>query len=734
MKKIKKVILVSSVLTATVGCVGLANILPKALQKNNKSSYIQPYKHNPDNILDNVFENDGIIILPFIFENSDQTVTKEYVLEHFRKAGIEVTNEADLADIITTGTQIKTPSKTYTVIVYGDADGDGYADSYDALAIIEHVVNGGDKEIKGTYKIAANVENDDEEVDSYDALRIIEFVVGTEPKLVLNEPVSIKEGDDQAPKITLNGDNPQIIRLGQPYVELGATVTDNADENPKVVVDSSEVKTDKMGTYNVTYKAEDASGNKSEEIREVNVVDYITNVEITLPTKTSYDYGEEINLNGGQIKVDWKSGDTSTSRIDKAMVQGYNPNKFGTQEVTILYETTNTVDGQKMSVEKKYNVTVIDHITITKPDNLTKYRYDNFEIAQLVPDKAQEINLTWSIKDIAGNTIEDDLVAEVTVPPVQDGVTKMNFTATQVGTYYVTPIIDGVEREAIEVTIKDDLTINKIELVVDGDIRAKEEKVAQIKFMHAYNKGTPAEDTVEVDVPIKDVKEPTSNIAGIDLELLDSAKGSIDRDTEPLKPVKHISITSPVSATASDNKTISIEVEGKNEEETAYTYTENIKLIILAETKPEVKVRGLTGTTGTINLYSSDPGTVADKINKDNPNEIYTLVPIYLSKGNEEIAINAGDVINDTTGGIPEGKVAVIDNVIDNDPNEFAVIKDLKFYNEAGTEIKRSDGNFETTPIYYVGIALDPSEDSSTLTYIKIKYGTSEIKLDATVK
>lgn len=734
MKKIKKVILVSSVLTATVGCVGLANVLPKALQKNKPSSYIQPYKHNPDNILDNVFENDGIIILPFIFENSDQTVTKQYVLEHFRRAGIEVTNEADLSDIITTGTLIKTPSKTYTVIVYGDADGDGYADSYDALAIIEHVVNGGDKEITGAYKIAANVENDDEEVDSYDALRIIEFVVGTEPKLVLNEPVSIKEGDTEAPKITLNGDNPQIVRLGQPYEELGATVTDNADDDVKVVIDSSQVKTDQMGTYYVTYKAEDASGNKSEEIREVNVVDYITNVEITLPTKTSYDFGEEINLNGGQIKVDWKSGDTSTSRIDKSMVKGYNPNRFGTQEVTILYETENTIDGQKMSVEKKYNVTVIDHITITKPDNLTRYRYDNFEIAQLVPDKAQEINLTWSIKDIAGNVIEDDIVAEVT-KQVQDGVTKMSFIATQVGTYYITPIIDGVEREAIEVTIRDDLTINKIELVVDGDIRAKEEKVVQIKFMHAYKKGTPAEDTVEVDLPIKDIKQVSSNINNIDLELLGSAKEPINKDETPLKPVKHISITSPISATASDNKTISVEIEGIDDDGKVYTYKEDIKLIILAETKPEVKVRGLTGTRGKINLYSSNPGTVTDKIDKTDPNEIYTLVPIYLSRGNQEIAINAGDVITDITTGIPEGKVAVIDNVVNDDPvDSWAVIKDLKFYNEDGTEIKRTDGNFAATPIYYIGIALDPSEDSSTLTYIKIKYGTSEIILDATVK
>ncbi len=336
--------MLSGITLATVGTFGLTNITPETLQKSNVSSTVQAYNHNPNNILDNVFEKDGQTILPFIFKDSDQTITKKYVEEQFKKAGVAIQNLSSLKDIIATGNQIKTDTTTYTVWIYGDVNSDGYVDSFDALEIVENVIQG--KEPKGVYEIVGNVENSDNIVDSFDALRIVEFVIGTQTKLLVKEPLSTIEQNIECPKITLKGDDPQIIRLEDPYVELGATVTDNKDTGLQATIDSSQVDTKKMGTYYVTYKAVDSDGNERVVRREVKVVDYATDLAITKqPTKVEYRYGDELDLTDMVVTAKMKStGDTPiTVAADQYEVKGFDGTKVGKQTITISYagkETT----------------------------------------------------------------------------------------------------------------------------------------------------------------------------------------------------------------------------------------------------------------------------------------------------------------------------------------------------------------------------------------------------------
>ena len=83
--------------------------------------------------------------------------------------------------------------------------------------------------------------------------------------------------DTTAPVIKANGKS-QTLKVGEKYIELGATVTDNAyidandynitihfyDENGKLVYPSpSEVDTSKVGEYRIAYTAKDSSGNSS---------------------------------------------------------------------------------------------------------------------------------------------------------------------------------------------------------------------------------------------------------------------------------------------------------------------------------------------------------------------------------------------------------------------------------------------------------------------------------------
>lgn len=111
------------------------------------------------------------------------------------------------------------------------------------------------------------------------------------------------------------------------------------DNNVKVKIDSSKVKTDKVGTYIVTYNAKDASGNKADKVkRTVIVEDYIKDIEVIKPTKTEYQYGENIDLNGAKVRIKYASGDTKTIDMKEDMITGYNKNKVGIQEITVTYE------------------------------------------------------------------------------------------------------------------------------------------------------------------------------------------------------------------------------------------------------------------------------------------------------------------------------------------------------------------------------------------------------------
>jgi large repetitive protein len=81
--------------------------------------------------------------------------------------------------------------------------------------------------------------------------------------------------DTTAPVITLLGYNPETIECPDPYQEEGATATDlcDGDLTAEIVIDSSEVNSTVPGTYEVSYTVEDAAGNSTTEVREVEVVD-----------------------------------------------------------------------------------------------------------------------------------------------------------------------------------------------------------------------------------------------------------------------------------------------------------------------------------------------------------------------------------------------------------------------------------------------------------------------------
>lgn len=97
--------------------------------------------------------------------------------------------------------------------------------------------------------------------------------------------------DTSAPTITLNGDNPVSLILGDTYTDAGATATDDVDGDlTSSIVVSGTVNNALAGTYTITYAVSDAAGNAATAHRTV----YVKNA-------ASY-------LNGGYSVVDVVTG------------------------------------------------------------------------------------------------------------------------------------------------------------------------------------------------------------------------------------------------------------------------------------------------------------------------------------------------------------------------------------------------------------------------------------------
>ena len=90
--------------------------------------------------------------------------------------------------------------------------------------------------------------------------------------------------DTVAPVITVIGGNPVDSELNNVYVDLGATATDNIDNNV-LVTSSGTVDITEVGVYIISYSASDSAGNIGTATRTVNVVDNPTCYERCLPTR-----------------------------------------------------------------------------------------------------------------------------------------------------------------------------------------------------------------------------------------------------------------------------------------------------------------------------------------------------------------------------------------------------------------------------------------------------------------
>ncbi|MDH7445904.1 immunoglobulin-like domain-containing protein [Aquimarina sp. 2201CG14-23] len=172
--------------------------------------------------------------------------------------------------------------------------------------------------------------------------------------LIYNDP------DTQAPVISITGDNPQIIQLGESYTELGATV----DDNSPLTIDTSNVNTAVAGSYTVIYSAEDSSGNVGTAERTVIVnaqptaVINATPLSGIAPLSVSFNDSGSSDTDGTLETSIWNFGDNSSN------VQGAFP--FSTSHT---YNSPGTYTASLNVVDNYGGVGIISvQINVTSPD------------------------------------------------------------------------------------------------------------------------------------------------------------------------------------------------------------------------------------------------------------------------------------------------------------------------------------------------------------------------------
>lgn len=94
---------------------------------------------------------------------------------------------------------------------------------------------------------------------------------------ILTSSLELKH--DDVPPVIKGAYNMTVYMGDTILYRKGVEVTDNQDENVKLTIDSSQVDRNKEGTYNVTYTAEDKSGNVAETTIFIKVMEKVAVTE-----------------------------------------------------------------------------------------------------------------------------------------------------------------------------------------------------------------------------------------------------------------------------------------------------------------------------------------------------------------------------------------------------------------------------------------------------------------------
>jgi len=755
LKNIKKTIVVIA-LVLIIGIMEITNIIPIALLQKNGATTVQAYTHNPNNILNNVYEKDGLTILPFIFDNPFQMIYKSYIIEQFQQAGINIKNQESLGNIIVTGNEIKTNDKTYTILIYGDVDQNGIVNSFDALSIVEHIVYGNNSEIKGICKLAANVENDSDNLDSFDALRIIEFVIGREKKLVLNEPESMSTNklkpEYKVPEglTAIKGQTLADVKLPEGFTFAAPLDTPVGD-----------VGTNK---FTVIYTPEDT--NRYEIVPDIKVL--ITVTDGTQKEKPIYVVPEGLIAIEGQTLADIElpdgfefedSLDTLVGEAGKNKFKvTYTPKDTDKYEIVTGIEIIITVI--ESSIEETEKITGIEKVSNDSETEISQDIYYENKVATIksIDDEvmlSKDSNFIYNC-DIITNDGNKETAEVNFTKGSKSGEIDVKFYATKAGTYILMPKVSGkkvtgtvklLAGEEIIVKVNEDLTVTDIK--VDGKLLNKDvtdeisittrvEKVVtpQLEFYHIYednkyNKAREVKIENMLNTPVELLNTASCEAYIIDIAICgEDKKTVVEYNIEGETTINPYCISMQGILENSTSCSFDIKVTNTNNDGTKSDITRKVNVSVIAKSRSKSLEVGTSdislyknylGTNKTIKtpngnyeyyVVNNGDGTEKYRVTLGSDNKVYTIIPVELfDEFGEKIKITK-DQISKIYGdheSTVDNKLVVLGNNGTSDINigRYIDIKEYKMWtvNNSGDTYYESCYN-ESDEVNAIGIAI----------------------------
>ncbi|MCF6189814.1 MAG: BspA family leucine-rich repeat surface protein [Cocleimonas sp.] len=216
---------------------------------------------------------------------------------------------------------------------------------------------------------------------------------------------------NDAPVITITGDNPINIEVDSTYIDNVVTATDYQN-TPVNVITTGSVNTNLLGEYILTYNATDSYGKSAEEkTRTVKVVDTTPPViTIKADNQTTIERTDTFNpLDSSVVTIADNYTYPNPPSLSFTSTPTFNVNTVG--EYTITYTAT---DGSgNLAAEKSFSVKVISKtLTVTVPhshkncegDGIT-YKgidRDNDGVLNLTDSAANEVDPTLTVYDYGG--------------------------------------------------------------------------------------------------------------------------------------------------------------------------------------------------------------------------------------------------------------------------------------------------------------------------------------------
>ena len=258
----KKFKIVSSIALAGMlitGSLGMNSVRAAETAQDN-------YETNPVAVYRKLVE--GKTVVPFVLANRHDVLTvRDVVGSDMFNGKVKTINGvavASLDEVVGTGDTFTTTDGTeYTIIVYGDVDGNGKINASDALAVQNYSVKLADSDLSDVQKVAADIENaqlegkSDGAVNSFDALRIKKYSAELETNIINTLPEEEVEEVTSNYSMTLN-DNGYINKQNASKTKLGITLKETLDKEGtelKLVVSDEDKDTEDVTVENIAVPA-----------------------------------------------------------------------------------------------------------------------------------------------------------------------------------------------------------------------------------------------------------------------------------------------------------------------------------------------------------------------------------------------------------------------------------------------------------------------------------------------